>query len=197
MQIATIILAAGASARLGQSKQLIRYQGEFLLQRICKAAIASKSNKTIVVLGSNAIEHKSAIQAMDLFVTENPDWARGMGNSLKHGLKHLLQSDKPDAVIISVCDQPFIESSTFDALIRLHEKFTDKIIACQYQQTFGVPALFPKNYFDVLKTIADEAGAKQMINTYKNDLITYPFEAGAIDIDNPADLERLKRSQNQ
>jgi molybdenum cofactor cytidylyltransferase len=197
MQVAIIILAAGASFRLGQSKQLIPYKGEFLLRRICKAAIASKSYQTIVVLGSNAAEHKSAIQALDLSITENPDWALGMGNSLKHGLKHLLQLDHPDAVIISVCDQPFLEASTFDALIGLHEKFTDKIIACQYQLTFGVPVLFPQKYFDALHIIADGAGAKQMINTYKDDLINYPFEAGSIDIDHPADLERLMKSQIQ
>jgi molybdenum cofactor cytidylyltransferase len=196
MSVAIIILAAGASSRLGKSKQLIQYKGENLLSRICKAALQSKAETCLVVLGANASAHREVILYTNLSITENQNWAKGMGNSIKHGLAYLLQSEKPDALIISVCDQPFLESTLFDELIAMHQLHQDKIIVSRYNKTLGVPVLFPKNYFDTLSKIPDDAGAKEVVHGNRDSVIAIPFEAGAIDIDYPEDLEQLTQGQS-
>jgi molybdenum cofactor cytidylyltransferase len=196
MSVAIIILAAGASSRLGKSKQLIQYKGENLLSRICKAALQSKAETCLVVLGANARAHREVILYTNLSITENQNWAKGMGNSIKHGLAYLLQSEKPDALIISVCDQPFLESTLFNELIAMHQLHQDKIIASRYNKTLGVPVLFPKNYFDALSKIPDDAGAKEVVHGNRDSVIAIPFEAGAIDIDYPEDLEQLTQGQS-
>lgn len=196
MSVAIIILAAGASSRLGKSKQLIQYKGENLLGRICKAALQSKAETCLVVLGSNASVHREVILYTNLSITENQNWAKGMGHSIKHGLAYLLQSEKPDALIISVCDQPFLESTLFNELIAVHQLHQDKIIASRYNKTIGVPVLFPKNYFDALLKIPDDAGAKEVVQGNRDSVIAIPFEAGAVDIDYPEDLEQLTQGRS-
>lgn len=192
MAIGIIVLAAGSSSRLGRSKQLIKLNGKSLLQHATKAAFDSEADSVLVVLGSNAQAHKSEIESLDIEIIENKNWHTGMGSSLKVGLSHFLNSKvNIQAVIVMVCDQPYLTTSHLNKLINTHRNQKSEIVASTYGNIRGVPALFDVSIFSKLFTLGDTQGARKIIENHIGTITLVPFEKGEIDIDTPEDLEKL------
>src|SRR5690349_3371926 len=125
MKAAIVILAAGASTRMGQSKQLLKWSDQTLLNHTIDTALSTAASVT-VVLGANEQTHKEAIKGKKVSVVVNSDWQSGMGSSLKAGVRSL--SKDPDAVIVMVCDQPYVSKEHLIALWNEHQK-TGKAVA--------------------------------------------------------------------
>ncbi|MBK9490249.1 MAG: NTP transferase domain-containing protein [Haliscomenobacter sp.] len=89
--IGMIILAAGASTRMGQPKQLLQIEGESLLQRAVRIALSTPYRPVVVVLGANREQIEPSLQGLEVLRVDNPDWATGMGGSIATGLAYLLQ----------------------------------------------------------------------------------------------------------
>lgn len=179
--VSVIILAAGSSSRMGQSKQLLPWKDGTLLSHAVMTAIDSRAGHVYVVLGNNEIEHRKAIKETPVTVVSNPLWQKGMGTSIKAGLK---QAKDSGAVLIMVCDMPFVTSQHLNNLIEHHDKTNSPIIASKYLETIGVPALFSKEVFDELMKINDDEGAKNVI--MKNDPAIVLLKSG-VDLDTPDD----------
>ena len=190
-----VILAGGASSRLGQPKQLLQYHGKTLLEHAVDEAINAKADAVVVVLGKNADLFKDEIDQETVLVVVNKDWAEGMASSVRLGLDTLLNS-KPyiDAVILMVCDQPHISSLVLNELITTQQKTTKQIVTCNYGETIGPPALFHKKYFRELMEVKGDIGARNIIQQNINDVATILFPEGKIDIDTKEDYEALKKS---
>lgn len=190
-----IILAGGASSRLGQPKQLLRYHGKTLLDHSVNEAANAKADAVVVVLGKNADLFKDEIDKENVRVVVNKDWAEGMASSVRLGLDTLLNS-KPyiDAVIFMVCDQPHISSLVLDELITTQQKTTKQIVTCNYGESIGPPALFHKKYFRELMELKGDIGARNIIQQNMSDVATVLFPEGKIDIDTKEDYEALKNS---
>src|SRR5688572_11780814 len=107
MKVGVILLAAGASSRMGSPKQLLRYRGQTLIRRAAEAAIASICDRVAVVIGSNASQMRRELDDLPVSVVENQNWQTGMSSSIRAGLDDLRQYD-PDGVLIMLCDQPFV-----------------------------------------------------------------------------------------
>lgn len=187
-----IILAAGASSRMGRPKQLLVYQQQSLLRRAVKAAAAVPNTCVVVVLGA----HQSAI-ALELAnesikVVYNADWQQGMASSVSVGIKYLI-TEQPAVqnALLMLCDQPFVDTALLQNLINTQQTSGRPIVASAYQNTLGAPVLFDQYYFAELMALQGQEGAKTMLNKYKSEVISIPFEQGAIDIDTPEDYERL------
>lgn len=192
MNIGIIILAAGSSSRMGQSKQLLPIQGSTLLERIISIAQALQLGHTVVVLGANEKEHTSVLQNMNIQSVINHEWQKGMGSSLKTGLQHLLPlTPAIDAVIILVCDQPAVTTVYLNALVQYYKENDKPIVASFYSDAPGVPALFDKTIFPELLTMSDAHGAKKIIQKYIESAELIPFPEGAIDLDTPEDYENF------
>uniref|UniRef100_A0AAU6WNT4 Nucleotidyltransferase family protein n=1 Tax=Chryseobacterium endophyticum TaxID=1854762 RepID=A0AAU6WNT4_9FLAO len=120
---AVIILAAGSSSRLGEPKQLLNYKGKTLLRHTADEALLI-TEKVVVVTGEE--NPQITEQITDLHHVKNENWSEGMASSLKVGLKETLHRfPETEQLIFTVCDQPFITSSVFKALIEkkiLHRK---------------------------------------------------------------------------
>lgn len=190
-----IILAGGASSRLGQPKQLLQYHGKTLLDHSVNEAANAKADAVVVVLGKNADLFKDEIDKENVRVVVNKDWAEGMASSVRLGLDTLLNS-KPyiDAVIFMVCDQPHISSLVLDELITTQQKTTKQIVTCNYGESIGPPALFHKKYFRELMELKGDIGARNIIQKNMSDVATVLFPEGKIDIDTKEDYEALKNS---
>ena len=190
-----IILAGGASTRLGQPKQLLQYHGKTLLDHSVNEASNAKADAVVVVLGKNAELFKETIDKENVRVVVNKDWAEGMASSVRLGLGTLLNS-KPyiDAVIFMVCDQPHISSLVLDELITTQQKTTKQIVTCNYGESIGPPALFHKKYFRELMELKGDIGARNIIQQNMSDVTTVLFPEGKIDIDTKEDYEALKNS---
>jgi molybdenum cofactor cytidylyltransferase len=187
-KIGTVLLAAGSSSRLGQSKQMVDYHGKSLLEHAVTEITGSKNDKLMVVLGYEPEAHRSLIEKYDLNIVVNSHWEKGMGSSLKFGLKNLLNLC-PDlkAVMITVCDQPSMKSKHIDLLIDSYYS-GNQLVASGYKKTFGVPVLFDCRYFDELAMIMDNEGARSVVEKHRDDLIQIQLEKGEIDLDTPEDL---------
>jgi len=190
-----IILAAGASTRLGKPKQLLQHRGKTLLAHAINEAVNSNADAVVVTLGKDANLFKKEIDERKIRVAINSSWEEGMASSLRLGLDTLL-NDKPyiDAVIFMVCDQPHISSSVLNELITTQQKTTKQIVTCNYGDSMGPPALLHKKYFEGLMKLSGDAGARKIIQKNMNDVATILFPEGNIDIDTEEDYEKLKNS---
>jgi molybdenum cofactor cytidylyltransferase len=196
--IAIIILAAGASTRMGRPKQLLPYQGRSLLRHTIENAVASVCKPIIVVLGANAENIRSEISQSDIKIVENPDWHLGMSSSIRRGILSLISDYKNiDAVIITVCDQPFLSSEIINHLVSKYHNTKKPIIACEYADTLGVPVLFSQSFFSELTILSEDVGAKKLIKNHYHEVVSIPFLLGAIDIDTPHDYQYIQNLKNE
>lgn len=191
--VAMIILAAGASTRMGVPKQLLPYQGRSLLYHAVESAIASVCKPVVVVLGANVQQIRSEIRQPCVQVVENPQWNLGMSTSIRSGILSLSTScESVDAAVIAVCDQPFLSAEIINLLVGAYHSTGKPIIASQYAEALGVPALFNHIFFSELAALKETVGAKHLINKHLNEVFCVPFPLGAVDIDTPKDYEQLQ-----
>ena len=190
--IGLIILAAGSSSRLGKPKQNLVFQGSTLLQRSVKAALAADCQQIAVVLGANAKVIEPTIVDQPIQIIHNSDWEAGMSSSISWGLEALLKiNPKLESVILMLCDQPFADTAIINQLIQASAN-NKHLVACNYNGTIGVPALFDKSHFEELLALKGNEGAKKLLLKYTNEVHTVPFPLGMIDIDTIGDYERLE-----
>jgi molybdenum cofactor cytidylyltransferase len=189
---AIIILAAGSSSRLGQSKQLVTSNKIPLLLKTTQTALASNIKNVLVVLGANYEEHYQLINQLPVHIINHKDWAKGMGSSLKAGLSQVLTIwPETSAAIITVCDQPFLSSAHLSKLLESYTHQPNAIVASHYNNTYGVPALFDRTIFKNLLTLGDIEGARAIIKKHVHEISSVYWPEGSIDIDTPEDLRFL------
>jgi molybdenum cofactor cytidylyltransferase len=193
---AILLLAAGESARLGYSKQLLPVNGVPLLRIQAQCALAAAVGEVLVVVGARANEHRQALQGLPLNIVQHEQWRHGMGSSLKAGMRHLQQHNKAlSAVVVMVSDQPHLTAQHLQVLWQQHKKFPDYIIASAYAQTVGVPALFPAVFFDPLLRLPDEAGARKLLQENLTLVVPVPFAGGELDLDTEYDVQRWRANK--
>lgn len=190
--VGAVILAAGESRRFGRPKQLLLFQGESLVRRAVRAATEGCDSSVVVVTGDTRTLIEAELRESTAVVVENPDWRRGLGTSIRCGLRYLIKAAPEfNAVMLMACDQPFVEARTLVALVAEQATSGKPIVASSYANTLGIPALFDRSCFEALLALPDESGAKALIESQPHDVAQIEFEKGAIDIDTPADFERL------
>jgi molybdenum cofactor cytidylyltransferase len=195
--IAIMILAAGSSTRLGTPKQLLSYQGQSLIKHTIESAISSVCQPIIVVLGANVENICSEISEYSIKIVENSDWYLGMSSSIRRGILSLITDyQNIDAVVITVCDQPFLSSTIINNLVAKYYSTNKPIIACEYANTLGVPVLFSQSFFSELANLSEDVGAKKLIKNHYHQVASIPFPLGEIDIDTPQDYQKLEQNFN-
>ncbi len=187
-----IILAAGNSSRLGEPKQLLRYENKTLICRIAEAAANVADVTLVVVTGSDAGQITTELGSVTYSPAHNPDWPTGMASSVRSGLLKLLSvNPEVESVILAVSDQPFVTTTLFEMLISRAKEADSGIAASAYADTLGTPVLFKKKYFDALLSLTGAEGAKKLLKKFENDVSSVPFPYGAIDIDTKQDYQKL------
>lgn len=187
-----VLLAAGASVRMGEPKQQLLFQGKTLLQRATQAALESVCTPIAVVLGANAEILCTELGGEPVIVVQNEAWQEGMASSLRSGLQKLLNMEPAiTSCLFMVCDQPYVTAAVLDNLVQQKKKNEKGIIASAYHNTLGTPVLFDKKYFPALLALEGQEGAKKIIRKHLKDVVAVPFPAGATDIDTAADYAKL------
>jgi molybdenum cofactor cytidylyltransferase len=192
MNVVAIVLAAGASRRMGQAKQLLPYDGQSLLLRAVNAA--SSAGEVIVVLGANANHFQSEISETGAQTVINHDWEEGMGSSIRCGL-NTAEDLQPEAsaVLLMLCDQPLIQAEGIDRLIDGYRKKRPFITASEYEKggelVRGVPAIFSRAVFPELACLAGPVGAKTIITRHKDRALFIPMPEAALDLDTLPEYE--------
>ncbi|WAC12364.1 nucleotidyltransferase family protein [Dyadobacter pollutisoli] len=189
---AIIILAAGNSSRLGEPKQLLKYQNKTLIRHITEAAAETVGSNVIVVTGSNAELIQNEIDGLSFQLAHNADWQEGMASSIVTGVSKLITlNPQCQGAVIAVSDQPFVTSSLFRDLIQSNIQNGSGIVASSYDQTVGTPVFFSSSYFPQLLQLTGVEGAKKLIKRFESDVTTISFPLGSIDIDTQEDYGNL------
>jgi len=192
MGVAIIILAAGNSARLGKPKQLLTFGGSTLLNNVISEALKTQFRPIIVVLGAYETEIKSATIKTDVTFVLNENWENGMSSSISIGLQEALKANAElESVILAVADQVYLNAAIFEQLVSTKQQTDSSIIASAYLQTKGTPTLFDRTHFEELLNLKGSDGAKSIIKRNLNDIVTIPFDLGAVDIDTETDYNNL------
>jgi molybdenum cofactor cytidylyltransferase len=174
MTIAGIVLAAGASRRLGEPKQLLDCDGEPLV-RVIAHRVRAATDATCVVVG--AVDLAAALAGLEVNIVPCANWSEGMAASLRAGVEW---ARSHEAVVVAACDQPDLDVGHVRALIETYRR-TGGVVASRYANTSGVPALFPATMFDALTALQGDRGARALLGNAQ--VIEWP--AGARDLDTP------------
>lgn len=192
-----IVLAAGASSRLGQPKQLVRVAGRPALHRVVASATGLAGHSVTVVIGSGASEMSRLLAHSPASLIINRHWEEGIASSIRCGLAALPAAC--DAVLILLGDQVAVTS---DDLKRLAAAWNDQegvIAAATYDQHVGVPAIFPRTLFPELAELRGDQGARRILERNSYRLIRVPMPNASVDLDTPEDLaainQRVERSE--
>jgi CTP:molybdopterin cytidylyltransferase MocA len=186
--VAGLLLAAGAGRRLGRPKALVEIGGMTLADRGVELLRAGGTDPVFMVTGAVELELPGVL------TVPNPDWATGMGSSLRAGLAAL--GDQPgstEAVVVALVDQPLIGAETISRLIDSFRRGAD-LVAASYDGKRRNPVLLARRYWaDVAAAAEADLGARGFLQA-NQDLITL-VECGDIgrpdDLDTGEDLERI------
>lgn len=165
MSVTILLLAAGASSRMrGADKLLERLEGEPLLRRSARAALASRADETLVVLGANRPDRQRALAGLPIRVVANKNWREGMGASIAAGVVAL--APRIRAVMILPADMPDITPALLDMLIAALPPDAPGAILRPRMETGipGNPVLFGADHLPALAGLNGDAGARAVID---------------------------------
>ncbi len=184
----SLVLAAGASRRLGTAKQLLRIRGRRLLSRTIDAAEAVTPNRVVVVVGADALRIRLLIRRHHpgTHSVDNSHWAEGMAGSLQAGLAVL--PARATAALLLLSDQPAVGEATLRRLIRAWWSRPGKAAAAAYGSVVGVPAILPRTLWREARRLSGDTGARKLLRVGQT-VATVDMPEAAWDIDTPEDLQ--------
>lgn len=189
-----LILAAGASRRMGRLKQTIRHRGESLVRQAVTAATAVTGLPVTVVTGAGAEQVELALRGSGARMIRNEEWPRGIGCSLALGIRAL--RDTAGAVLVLGCDQPDVTAADLERLGDAWRVAPGRPAAARYAGVLGIPAIFPRAWFDQLASLDGDRGARDLLRRGGADVTAVEMPNAARDLDEPKDLETCIRKQS-
>ena len=181
-----IVLAAGASKRMGRPKQLLPWKGRTLLRHACETALATSLRPIVVVLGCEGEACRRELAGLDVHPVANSEWSNGMGTSVASGIAALERCD-PEAsgALLMLVDQPDLTASFIESILDRWLKGDRAITATQYSEGGGVPALFSRSFFTELKALNSDRGARQIIAREQSAVTLIQSPDELTDLDTP------------
>jgi molybdenum cofactor cytidylyltransferase len=190
IQCGLVLLAAGESRRMGQPKQLLPIDGRPLLRHVAELVLQAPVDPVVVVLGSGAAQIEPALAGLRVHVAINPDWAQGLGSSLRVGVAAARQrAPALSALIVALADQPTLPPQHLDALIARYRAGGCTAVASLTGDERVPPLLFGRSWFERLGRIDGDTGARALLRNHPEDVATVPLATNA-DLDTPEDYAR-------
>lgn len=193
MMISAILLAAGQSKRMGKLKQLIPLGNSTIVEQSIDNLLNSRVSEVIVVLGHEAEAIAQKISNRPVKIAINPAYIQGMTTSIVAGLK--LVSDKAEAVMIALADQPFIDHQVINRLIDEFDTNKRGIIIPNYQGRNGHPIIFDIKYKDEILALGSQGQLSDVVHRHSEDVLRIIVDSENIlfDIDTVQDYEQARR----
>lgn len=184
--IPAVVLAAGASTRLGAPKQLEMLGRERLLERAVRVAREAGCCPVIIVLGACYPKVLRSSDLGDVVTVINDKWQEGMGSSVRLGVRTCgFVAKSAKGVVLMTCDQPAVTARHLERLMMKSREMT----ASRYAGRNGVPAYFPTKYFGELMALPGDKGARELLKSASYE----ELEGGDLDVDTADDLERARK----
>jgi molybdenum cofactor cytidylyltransferase len=199
MRVAGLLLTGGRSSRMGQPKALMRLNGETFLLRVLRCLEAGGIDDVIVVMGAHDEAIRQACGEMPLSpgvrLVTNPDPDRGQLSSIIVGLDALMPHH-PDAVLVTLVDQPLVRASTVLALTAAFHESHAPVVRPAFEGRHGHPVLFSAEVFPALRAAPAEQGARAVVHAAGPRVCTVAVDDPGVtfDVDTPEDFERAQRA---
>jgi molybdenum cofactor cytidylyltransferase len=186
--VSAVVLAAGASTRMGTHKLLLPLGGEPLVRRVVRQVAAAGFDDLLVVVGR---EHESVLAALDglsFRAVWNQHYADGLGSSFRTAIAALGASS---AAMFTLADQPFVSTDSYRRILAAHLRQAAPLVCARYDGMIAPPQLFARDYFGELAALA--GGARDIVarDLDKAAVVDLPA-ACLLDVDTPADYERAR-----
>jgi molybdenum cofactor cytidylyltransferase len=187
--VAAVVLAAGASRRLGQPKQLLYWRGQPLLRHVAEIALRSGLDPVIVVTGAGADQVEPVLGGLPVQVVRNEAWQSGQSSSIRAGLTVLPQTS--GGAVFILADQPNLPPGLIRALVDVHRREMADIAAPLIDGRRGNPVLFDRRLFADLTRLQGDTGGRELFARYPVSWVPWIDPRPLADIDTLADYQRL------
>ena len=193
-RIAAVVLAAGRSTRMrGPNKLLAEIARRPLVRIVAEEALASRADPVIVVAGHQRAEVEKALAGLRVRIVHNPDFAEGLGTSLRAGIA-AVPADS-DAAVVCLGDMPRVDAALVNRLIAAFDPDRGALVVVPtFEGKRGNPVLWSRRFFPDLMAIEGDVGARHLIGRYSEAVAEVPVEGKAtlIDVDTPEALSGVK-----
>jgi len=193
-RVAAIVLAAGRSTRMGAvNKMLAEIGGKPLVRIATEQAVASHATPVIVVTGYEREKVEATLKGLPVRIAHNPDYAEGLGTSLKSGIAAVPQ--EVDAAIVCLGDMPQVDAALINRLIgALDPERGALIVVPTIDGRRGNPVVWSRRFFHDLMSIQGDIGARHLIGSYAEAVVEMPVTGAAAltDVDTPESLSAVK-----
>jgi molybdenum cofactor cytidylyltransferase len=187
--ISAVVLAAGASTRMGQQKLLLPIDGEALVKRVVKQVAGAGFDDVLVVVGSEFEQVLLALKGLPVRHAVNADFASGMGSSFRTAVANLPDSE---AAMFALADQPFVTSTEYRRVLDTFRQQKSPIVSVRYGDVMAPPHLFAREFFPELAAL--EHGARPVLLSHRDQTTILRFPADLlVDVDTPEDYEEVRR----
>lgn len=193
-RIAAVVLAAGRSTRMGAvNKMLAEIGGKPLVRIAAEQALASRAKPVIVVTGHEHERVEQALAGLPLAFVHNPDYAEGLGTSLKAGIAAV--PDDADAAVVCLGDMPQVDAGLIDKLLAAFDPVRGALVVVpSIGGRRGNPVVWARRFFPELMAVTGDVGARYLIGHYAEAVVEVPLagEAALTDVDTPESLSAVK-----
>jgi molybdenum cofactor cytidylyltransferase len=185
--VAGVVLAAGASTRMGQNKLLLRVEGETLLRRAVTRALAAALAPVLVVVGHERERAEKEIEGLAVRAVYNPDHAAGQHTSFRAGIAAV--PEDAGAAVVLLADMPRVTSEMIGALVVRWRETKAPLVISDYGGVHAPPTLYDRSLFAEILAQPGEGCGKAIVRRHRGEAaaVAWPAEALA-DVDVPADL---------
>jgi molybdenum cofactor cytidylyltransferase len=186
--ITGVVLAAGASTRMGEHKLLLPLGGDPLVRRVARAVVDAGFDDVLVVAGHEHAKVVAAVEGIGIRHVVNADYATGMGSSFRTAVAALGDTE---AAMFALADQPLLTANEYRRLLDAYRSGSRGIVSVRYGGVTAPPHLFASRYFPELARL--EHGARPVLQRHADDTAILEFPARMLlDVDTPEDYERAK-----
>jgi molybdenum cofactor cytidylyltransferase len=193
-RVAALVLAAGRSTRMGAvNKMLAEIGGKPLVRIAAEQAVASHAQLVIVVTGHEREKVEAALKGLSVRFVHNPDYAEGLGTSLKAGIAAV--PGEADGVIVCLGDMPQVDAALINRLIAAFDPERGALVVVpSIDGRRGNPVVWSCRFFHDLMAIQGDVGARHLIGNYAEAVVEVPVagDAALTDVDTPESLLAVK-----
>ncbi len=189
--ISAVVLAAGASQRMGQPKLLLPFDGERVIERVVHTVAAADVDETIVVIGHRQAEMEQVLAGLPARVVFNPDYAWGeMLSSVQVGLK--AASPAATAALIVLGDQPRVSIATLNRIAAALRDGSDRICLPTFGGRRGHPIGLPRRFWPEVLALDSGSSLRDVVHRYPDATVEIPVPDDAVlsDMDTPQEYTR-------
>lgn len=184
MRVAGLVLAAGAGRRFGRPKALVSHRGVRWVEHAAAVLADGGCSPVAVVLGAASATVRAEVPLAGRVVVDNPDWATGMGSSLRVGLDALTGAD---AVVVLPVDTPGVTAAAVARFVALAS--ASALARASYAGVPGHPVLIGADHWPGVSAAATgDAGARDYLRAHGAVAVPCEDVADGADVDRPEDL---------